>query len=197
MLTIAQQKTLQFIQRFIKKNGYAPTVAEIATGIDIKSRGVVHRYIQALVAEGLIELTPNHHRNIRLIEEKSSKKIPLTGQLSDNSLFEKISNNQTIDVMPWLIGENRFALKVEDDGMLEEGIMRGDLLVCEPRDKIKDEDMVVALIDGKNGVLKRYQLNKDQTITLLPLYSRLRPTVYEQHRLEILGVYVGLIRLEK
>ena len=49
MLTLAQRKTEDFIRQFFDKNGYAPTASEIAEGIGIKSRGVVHRYLKALV----------------------------------------------------------------------------------------------------------------------------------------------------
>ena len=52
MLTLTQRKTFEYIKQYIKANDHSPTAAEIAEGIGIKSRGVVHRYIKALVAAG-------------------------------------------------------------------------------------------------------------------------------------------------
>ena len=65
MLTRAQQSVLLFIEDFIRRNSYAPTNAEIAAGIGIRSRGVVHRYLKALVDAHRIELVPQRKRNIR------------------------------------------------------------------------------------------------------------------------------------
>lgn len=56
MLTDSQRKTYDFVRGFIEKNGYAPKLPEIAKGIGIKSKGVVHRYVKALVDEGLYKL---------------------------------------------------------------------------------------------------------------------------------------------
>ena len=48
MLTKKERATLTFIQGYIKKHSIAPTVAEVAAGIGIHSRGVAYRYIKAL-----------------------------------------------------------------------------------------------------------------------------------------------------
>ena len=48
MLTPSETKTLKFIQKYCIEKGCSPTLTEIADGIGIKSRGVVHRYIKSL-----------------------------------------------------------------------------------------------------------------------------------------------------
>ena len=48
MLTPSETKTLKFIQKYCIEKGCSPTLTEIANGIGIKSRGVVHRYIRSL-----------------------------------------------------------------------------------------------------------------------------------------------------
>ena len=42
MLTSSEKKTLKFIQKYCIEKGNSPTHTEIAKGIGIKSKGVVH-----------------------------------------------------------------------------------------------------------------------------------------------------------
>ena len=67
MLTRKSKQTFDFIKYFIDKQNLSPTMAEIAKGIGVKSRGVAYRYVQHLVKEGLISLVPGRHRNIELL----------------------------------------------------------------------------------------------------------------------------------
>ena len=66
MLTDSQRKTLNFIRQYQAEHGRAPTMSEIAEGIGIRSRGVVHRYVQALADAGELVLLPGRHRGIQL-----------------------------------------------------------------------------------------------------------------------------------
>ena len=50
MLTPAQQRTLDFIRGYILREGYAPSLAEIALGLGVSSKGSMHK--QALAAGG-------------------------------------------------------------------------------------------------------------------------------------------------
>ena len=52
MLTHSQQRTLDYIQAYILRNGHAPTYPEIAEGIGIQSQGTAHRYVKALLEMG-------------------------------------------------------------------------------------------------------------------------------------------------
>ena len=132
MLTLSQRKTHEFIQKFISKHDYAPTAAEIAEGIKIKSRGVVHRYLKALAAAGHIALTPNRHRNIRLLDAfDSSAALPLVGVIAAGRPIEAIEQNETVDLAALFAGGDRYALKVKGDSMIDEGIFDGDIVICQ------------------------------------------------------------------
>ena len=48
MLTPSERKTIKFIQKYCKEKGYSHTLTEIAKGMGIKSKGVVHRYLKTL-----------------------------------------------------------------------------------------------------------------------------------------------------
>lgn len=199
MLTLSQRKTHSFIKTYFKKHGHAPTAAEIAEGIGIKSRGVVHRYLKALVKAGHIALTPNRHRNIRLLSSiqnvfSGSSTLPLVGTIAAGAPIEAIPQQESIDVASIFLGANRYALKVKGDSMIDEGILDGDVVICEQQDTANDGQIVVALIDQAEATLKRLKRNTDNTITLHPANARLKPMVYPADRITIQGIYLGLLR---
>lgn len=196
MLTLSQKKTLNFITDFINRHDYAPTAAEIAAGIGIKSRGVVHRYLRVLESTGFIKLTPKRHRNIHLLDRNQTLPsiLPLVGEIAAGQPIEAIAQHEAIDVMNIFLGENRFALRVKGDSMIDEGIYDEDIIVCEQTDLAENGQIVVALIDGQEATLKRLQRNLNETITLHPANQGLKPMTYPAERIQIQGLYVGLLR---
>lgn len=198
MLTLRQRKTYDFIQKFFDENDHAPTAAEIAEGIGIKSRGVVHRYLKALDSAGLIRLLPKRHRNIQLMESSSiplNSSLPLVGAIAAGQPIEAIEQDETVDVASVFLGPNRYALKVKGDSMIDEGIFDGDIVVCERSDIARDGQIVVALIDRDQATLKRLYHNADKTITLLPSNPAHKPMIYSENQVEIQGIYIGLLRI--
>jgi len=200
MLTMSQRRTHEFIKKFFEEHGYSPTAAEIAEGIGIKSRGVVHRYLKALVQAGHIALTPKRHRNISLLTSvqelfTGAVSLPLLGTIAAGQPIEAIPQQESIDVASVFVGANRYALKVKGDSMIDEGILDGDVVICEKHDSATDGQIVVALIDHEEATLKRLQRNADQTVTLIPANTQLHPMIYAADRVTIQGVYIGLIRI--
>ena len=194
MLTAQQHKTFKVIKRYIKEHGYAPTVAEIAQEIGIKSRGVVHRYVSAIEENGLITKLPNRRRNIELVNTASNTGIPLLGKIAAGQPIEAVSRNESIDVTDMFLGPNRYALKVQGDSMVEEGILDNDIVVCERTEHAANGQIVVALIDGEEATLKRLKTDGSDDITLLPANANYRPMVYPANRVKIQGIFIGLLR---
>lgn len=75
IITRKQQDTFEFIKDFMLRHQCAPTMAEIADGIGIKSRGVVHRYVQALAEAGVLRVIPGKRRNIELVNDADGSAI--------------------------------------------------------------------------------------------------------------------------
>lgn len=199
MLTERQQATYQFIHDYHLRRGCAPKLIEIADGIGIRSKGVVHRYLKAIAEEGLIELLPGRHRGIRLtgdaLENPASElNLPLVGKIAAGQPIEAIPDHNTFDLSTFFLGPNRFVLKVQGNSMIDAGILDGDMVVVEQRDTAKDGDIVVALIDKDEATLKYLQQNKDGTVTLLPANQTMQPMNYPADRVQIQGVVVGQMR---
>ena len=198
MLTERQQATYQFIHDYHLRRGCAPKLTEIADGIGIRSKGVVHRYLKAIAEEGLIELLPGQHRGIRMTGYPESpamgSTLPLVGKIAAGQPIEAIPDHNMFDLSAFFLGPNRFVLKIQGDSMIDAGILEGDMVVVEQRDSIKNGDIVVALIDKDEATLKYLQKNKDGTVTLLPANQTMQPMNYSADRIQIQGVVVGQMR---
>lgn len=201
MLTRREQNTLDFIREFIQEKGYAPTMAEIAVGLGIRSKGVVHRYVKSLEEAKQLNIIPNRRRNIQLINLKlnhvaSNNEIPLLGKIAAGRPIEAIVDDRTVD-LNHLTGDDRYALKVVGDSMIEDGIYDGDLVICEKSETAPNGAIVVALIDQQCATLKRLYRNADNTVTLKPANAEYLPLIYESSRVDIQGIFVGLVRMAK
>lgn len=193
MLTPKQLQTYEFVKAYIADHGYAPTEAEIAAGIGIRSRGVAHRYVKALYDAKLLEIEPNRRRNIKLTQD-SRYALPVIGRIAAGSPIQAIELQQQFDFQAFL-GPDRFILQVEGDSMLGDNIVDGDYIVCEKASVASRHDIVVALIDGQEATLKRVTPNTDGTVTLLPSNPKISPMTYRADQVMIQGRYLGLLRL--
>lgn len=194
MLTRMQTATLHFIRDYIHAHDFAPTTAEIAQQLGVVSRGVVHRYLKALAAAGHIELIPNRRRNIRLLQQ-AVEGIPLLGKIAAGAPIEAISDPEMIDVSRVFLGEDRFALRICGDSMVDDGILDGDLVVCERAQQAPSGKIVVALVDQSQATLKRIAYPDRQTVRLMPANPDYLPQEYAADRVQIQGIYLGLLRI--
>ena len=84
-LTDKQYKTLNFIQSYIAIHTISPTLQEIADGIGIRSRGVAHRYVQALIETSFIAINNGKKRGIQLLKpnpHRPDSVLPLLGKIA-------------------------------------------------------------------------------------------------------------------
>lgn len=199
MVTPTQHKIYTFIKKYIAQKGYSPSLIEIARGIGIRSKSLISRYVHALVDAGLLELETGQYRQIRLKGPPHSG-LPLIGRIAAGRPIEAIASNEQLDVKELLQDKNqqeRYALQVKGDSMIDEGIWDGDIILCEPRANAKNGEIVVALIDNNEATLKRIQYHPNNTITLWPANAALHPVNYPAERIRVQGVFVGLLRLQQ
>ncbi|MBK8162286.1 MAG: transcriptional repressor LexA [Gammaproteobacteria bacterium] len=196
MLTPAQQKTLDFIRRYWRLQGRSPSLMEIAAGIGIRSRGVVHRYVQALIAAGHVRRLPGRKRGLELTEQDSAQTytLPLLGRIAAGRPIEAIPGEGTLDMTAFLLGLNRYALRVYGDSMIEAGILDGDTVIVDARGDAGEGAIVVALIDEQEATLKRLHRRKDGSIQLTAANAALAPMIYSAERVRVQGVVVGVLR---
>ncbi len=208
-LTQTEVKVHDFIRAFINQQGHSPTLKEIGDGVAIKSKGTVHRYVTALKTKGVLQQNTRQWRGLSLAESpvKASTtsqteptaehtRLPFVGRIAAGQPIEAIADITEIDISELLVGKNnnRYMLQIKGDSMIDLGILDGDMVVIERRDTAKNGDIVVALIDEQNATLKRFHLESDGQILLIPANASLTAQQYTADRVRIQGVLVGQMR---
>ena len=199
MLTSSEKKTLTFIQKYCVEKGYSPTLTEIAKGIGIKSKGVVHRYIKTLESLNLISISSHRKRGIVLNLEAYENQsvapiIPLLGRIAAGQPIEAIEGREEINLADFIMNPDRFALQVSGDSMIEAGILDGDTVIIKHQNTAENGDIIVALIDGLEATLKRLKKLPDGMILLIPENKLMEGLIYAAKRIQIQGVVVGQLR---
>lgn len=69
-----KEKVCSFILQYIEKSGYAPSIREIAEGINLKSTSSVHSQLRKLEEEGKIEMRKNSPRAIKVTDYEFTRK---------------------------------------------------------------------------------------------------------------------------
>lgn len=116
------------------------------------------------------------------------------GQISAGIPLEAIADEQRNELLELLTRPGRYALQVGDDSMCNIGIFAGDFVVVQSQRQACNGDIVVALIDNEQVVLKRIRYRRNQQIQLLADYPGGGDLIVEQSRVEIQGKVVGQVR---
>jgi repressor LexA len=194
-----QRQIVDFIAQYIQKNGYSPTLKEIAGSIGVSSLATVHEHLQALERKKVIRKSEGSVRGIELIDRtflniSESVDLPLMGYIAAGSPIQPYPDDTaTFKVSPELIsGKKRaYVLQVKGQSMIEDHIDEDDFVVVEETQEVHDGDIVVALLDNGLATLKRYY--KELTrVRLEPANSSMSP-IYATN-VQIQGRVVGLIR---
>ncbi len=209
-LTPKQKQFLDYIRGFQAKQGYAPSQQEIARHFGFRSLGTVQNYLKRLEQQGLLQKSWNAKRGLQVAEnfssslrslpeapDPSSVSLPLVGRVAAGFPLEAVEGSDRVEVPRSLVGRGEhFALQVQGDSMVGEGIFSGDTIVVRKQAVARNGQTVVALV-GKDATLKRYfQTGKE--VELRPAnsaYPSLRIDLSQEGLdFEIKGVLVGLIR---
>ena len=199
-LTRRQQEIYEYLVENLDSFPHPPTLDELCEALGLSSRGSLHKQLQALIREGLIEPMNNQRRGVRLAarpdegDTADDNALPLYGRIAAGQPIEAIANPETISVPPPLRTNNPcYVLEVKGDSMIEEGILDGDWVVIEKRDTAHNGEIVVALVDGEEATLKRIEQQPGKVI-LHPANPDMQPMSFLPEQVRIQGVLVGQMR---
>lgn len=211
-LTKKQHEVYQYIKGYSKKKGYAPTQREIKEHFNLKSYGSVQRYLKYLKGAGLLTNDWNSKRGLTLVEDTNQNKveskpnqshlphemeIPLLGDVAAGNPIEALENpTEHLTVPSGLVQKKGqyFALRVQGESMIEDGILDGDYAIIRAKNQAQAGQTIVAVVDGE-ATLKKF-FKKSKHIELHPANSTMEPIIVEGHQdLKIVGELAGLIRL--
>jgi len=194
-LTRRQQEIYRILRDHAETFEHPPSHDELCRLLGLRSRGSLHKHIQALVRAGLVEPLDGLQRGIRLVEQDSSEAgIPLLGVIAAGRPIEAVAQTQRMQVPDELLGKGPcYVLQVSGDSMIDAGILDGDFVVIEQRDSARNGEIVVALIRSEEVTLKRIEQRPERVI-LHPANARMSALAYAPDEVQIQGVLRGLLR---
>jgi repressor LexA len=194
-LTTRQEEVLAFLNDFIEKNSYPPTVRETAKAFSISIKGA-YDHIKALEKKGVIKLQENRSRALEVIDRRegdnSMVEVPVLGTIAAGyPIFAEENRESSIRLPAGLAKSGRcFALRVKGESMKDAGIHPGDLAIIEQRSTAENGEIVAALIDD-SATLKRF-FRESSRIRLQAENPEFAPIFTQDVR--ILGVLKTIIR---
>jgi repressor LexA len=196
-LTKRQKEILDFISGFIERNGYSPSMEEIAEEFQFASLNAVFKHLEALESRGHLHRDSNRARSIQLAAPTpaSVQSLPIFGYIAAGRPIEAVSVPETLQIPEFFLpGKGSYyVLQVQGESMIEEHIQDGDYVVVESRESANPGDMVVALIDGENVTLKKFY-PEGSNIRLQPANAAIAPLVVDGSRVRIQGIVVSVMR---
>ena len=193
-LTRLEQKILDSIKSYYAKYNEMPTIRGLGKIINISSPGTVGRYINSLVDKGYLEREARIWRGLKLTTLDDDGSLPLMGRIAAGKPIEAIAGENELNPNALLLGENRYALQVTGDSMIDAGIRDQDWVIICSQDYADNGQIVVALIDQMETTLKYLHYLKDNFIELRPANTALDSMRYEANRVLIQGVVVAQMR---
>jgi len=195
-LTRRQQDIYEFLLDAEHRWADPPTLDELCEALGLRSRGSLHKHIQALVEAELIEPFHGKHRGVRLrtTQGAAENAVPYLGKIAAGVAVQAFEVPETIEVPGFMLGsQSCFVLQAKGDSMINAGILDGDLLVIERRSTARNHDIVVALVQSEESTLKRIEQTPGEVL-LHPENPAFEVHRYVPDEVQIQGVVVGQMR---
>lgn len=207
-LTPRQKEVLDFILKFSEQHGYSPSFEEIAGGVDLASLATVHKHVSALEQKGYLKRRFNESRSIEVAAEYKQAElgrvkavapgeIPLLGRIAAGTPVEAVENPETLNFADFAGSAETFALQVRGDSMIDDHILSGDYVLVQKTDRVRDGEIVVALVDSMETTLKRLYREADGRYRLQPANAAMQPILVRPEQLEIQGRVLAVLRKYK
>ena len=222
MLTKKQRNLLIFINKKIRSTGVSPSYEEMKNSLGLKSKSGIHRLISALEERGFIKRLAHKARALEVLKlpetasandiyntfspsvikgglhndnSKSNEEISVLGNIAAGTPIEAIQNEISKVTLPveFNKNDNFFGLKIQGDSMVEAGINEGDTVIIKKTNNANNGQIVVALIDDNEAMLKRIR-RKGNSVALESANKNYETKIFGPDRVKVQGVLVSLYR---
>lgn len=198
-LTQKESRIYKYISETLKNEGYAPSVRDIQTALNIPSTSTVHSYLARLEQKGYIQKEQGKSRTLRLENDRRAcptVKVPLLGRVAAGIPILAVENLEGYLEVP-LSGLSRssrgaelFALRIAGESMIGDGIMDGDIVIVRKENFAENGNLVVVLVGDEATVKRIYKENG--RFRLQPSNPAMEPIYAEE--VYVLGRVVADIR---
>lgn len=175
---------------FYQKNKRMPVYREMLSLFGFKSKNAVAKLVDKLVDFGVVEKDATG----KLIPKNIFGETPVLGLVKAGfpvSAEEVALDSMSLDEFLIEKKEATYLLEVDGDSMIDAQIAPGDLVIAERTNKAKDDDIVIAEVDGE-WTMKFYR-EKAGRVWLDPANKKYK-AIYPTDSLRIAAVVKGVVR---
>jgi len=172
---------------FIKRLAHKARALEVLKLPETASANDIYNSFSPSVIKGGLD--------VENIKKRSVHEIPILGKIAAGTPIEAIQNEVSRVAIPEELSKNgeHFGLKVSGDSMIEAGISDGDTVIVKKTNTANNGQIVVALIDDHEAMLKRLR-RKGKVIALESANKRYETKIFGPDRVKVQGVLVSLYR---
>ncbi len=196
-MTERQQAVLEFVENFVARRGYPPTVREVAAHFGIQPRAAAD-HLEALKRKGQLHREPGRSLGLVLSGrfQVAVVEVPVLGRIAAGQPLLAAENVEDTLPLPraWVRDEEVFLLKVAGESMAPL-LLPGDLVMVRVQSRVARGEIAVVLIDGEATLKRVFEeagglvLKGDN-----PDFTPLRFAPEEAVDVQILGKVVGVYR---
>ena len=199
-LTTRQKKVLNFLKDYIRKQGFPPTLREIASHFGLKGPKAPQKTLSILERKGYIRKVPGGSRAIEVLGSlqalNQTISLPIVGRVRAGEpilALENIEGYINFD-RSMVSSEDVFLLRVQGESMIEAHIQDGDFALVKPQKDAENGEIVVVLIEDE-ATIKRIFKKRD-LLRLEPANPKMEPIVVRkgEKKVAIVGKVIGIFR---
>jgi repressor LexA len=209
-----QQKILDFIAAHHARTGIYPSVREIARQMGFASTNTVVYHLRRLEAAGRVQRSRQARSYVlpgmpeapaasaakatlaRVRRASPMRAIPILGRVAAGEpILAEQNFDGTLDLAGYFDPSgSTFALRVQGDSMIEDGIFDGDFVIVRRQPAVDNGEIGVAII-GDEATVKRIHDDGDAW-RLVPANSAMQPIRVPKagSQFRIAGKVVGVVR---
>ena len=181
-LTKRQKEVLDAIASFVEEHGYSPSFEELASNLGLASLATVHKHILALESKHYLKRGYNQSRSIEVTSKyfedqkryepqaRAASEVPLLGRIAAGSPVESFATQDSLNFGDFADDPKTFALEVRGESMIDDHICDGDYVLVQKTDRVRDGEIVVALVENTETTLKRFY-DEGEQVRLQPANS--------------------------
>lgn len=198
-LTDKQKRVLTTLEAYWSLHQVPPSISDLAKELGI-NKATAYEHLLALKKKGYLVHQARAGRTWRMVQHKeqpfcSHGQVPLLGRVAAGTPLLATQNIEEHIVCSHVNkSDELFALRVQGESMIKAHIKHNDIVVAKKNASINNNDIVVALVDGEEATVKRFERKLDK-IRLLPENDNFSPIELEPHRVSILGKVIEVRRL--
>lgn len=158
-LTEKQRVVLAFVEDFCRRQGYPPTVREVAAHFGVQPRAAAD-HLAALKKKGYLHREPGLSRGLSLASrlEEQTVEVPILGRIAAGQPLlatEQVEDTLTLP-RAWVQGEEVFLLRVSGESMAPL-LLPGDLVMVRVQPRVGRGEIAVILVDEEATVKRVYE----------------------------------------